>query len=195
MTTRALSGAIAIWLVLVGAGGYAIYHYEATAGAVATSGATWPAGSALARARDRPTVLMFAHPECGCTAASLAELAIAVDAAAAPPRVLVVFVGAFSDAALAASDNWTAAGRITGAIRIHVAGGPAGEARRFGARTSGHVAVYDARGALVFSGGITGARGHAGDNVGRRAVIAALRGAASAPAVHAVFGCSLEDAS
>ena len=41
------------------------------------------------------------------------------------------------------------------------------EARRFGAETSGQTLLYDARGALAFSGGITGARGHAGDNAGR----------------------------
>ena len=45
------------------------------------------------------------------------------------------------------------------------------EARRFGAATSGHVMLYDAAGRLHFSGGITPARGHEGDSLGRDAVI------------------------
>jgi hypothetical protein len=192
VTNRSLTGVIAVWLALLGAGGYAAFRYETTAGVDATSGPRWPQASRLARAADGATVVMFVHPECGCTAASLAELAAIVDDAA-PARVLIVFVGGPA-AALPTSANWRAAGRIPGAIRVADPGGPTGEARRFGARTSGHVAVYDRHGALVFSGGITGSRGHVGDNVGRRAAIDALRGA-PAPALHAVFGCSLEDAS
>jgi hypothetical protein len=63
--------------------------------------------------------------------------------------------------------------------------------RRFGVLTSGHVLLYDRGGRLLFSGGITGARGHRGDNEGRRAVLARLLGEpverSSAPA----FGCPL----
>jgi hypothetical protein len=67
------------------------------------------------------------------------------------------------------------------------------EARRFGALTSGQVVVYDADGRLRFSGGITPARGHAGDNAGRSAIIALLEGASSASVETPVFGCSLLD--
>jgi hypothetical protein len=44
------------------------------------------------------------------------------------------------------------------------------EAARFGAATSGQVLVYGRDGALVFSGGITAARGHFGDNEGSKAI-------------------------
>ena len=40
------------------------------------------------------------------------------------------------------------------------------EARRFGVATSGHVLLYDTRGDLIFSGGITPGRGEQGDNAG-----------------------------
>ena len=43
-------------------------------------------------------------------------------------------------------------------------------------KTSGQVVVYDAKGALLFSGGITAARGHMGDNAGRDRITALLRG-------------------
>jgi hypothetical protein len=44
-------------------------------------------------------------------------------------------------------------------------------AAAFGAKTSGHVAIYDSQGLLRVSGGITPLRGHVGDNAGRRAII------------------------
>lgn len=66
------------------------------------------------------------------------------------------------------------------------------EARRFGARTSGHVVVYDASGELRFSGGITVARGHLGANVGHQIVDALVHGATPHRTTTPVFGCSLE---
>ena len=37
--------------------------------------ARWPEASALVRNADGPTLVLFAHPKCPCTDASLAELA------------------------------------------------------------------------------------------------------------------------
>jgi hypothetical protein len=65
------------------------------------------------------------------------------------------------------------------------------EAARFGAVTSGQTLLYDANGELIFSGGITGARGHAGDNAGRRALIALLEHKEPFHRLTSVFGCSL----
>ena len=53
--------------------------------------------------------------------------------------------------------------------------------------------LYDAGGQLRFSGGITPARGHAGDNAGRSAIVALVESASSAPVETPVFGCSLLD--
>jgi hypothetical protein len=49
------------------------------------------------------------------------------------------------------------------------------EAKRFGASTSGETMLYDESGDIQFHGGITGARGHEGDNAGRRRVLELLR--------------------
>ena len=68
------------------------------------------------------------------------------------------------------------------------------EAARFGAATSGQTFLYDARGGLLFSGGITGARAHAGDNAGRSAVVTLLNGTGGPAAPRtSVFGCPLFD--
>ena len=68
------------------------------------------------------------------------------------------------------------------------------EARLFGVSTSGQCLLYDKDGKLQYDGGITSARGHSGDNVGRRSLTALLNGEAVSSAEMAtvrVFGCSL----
>jgi hypothetical protein len=109
-----------------------------------------------------------------------------------PRRVAVLFLhpeGVTAD--WMTSGTWNEARRIRG---VHVIADRDGvEADRFGAATSGQVVLYDARGNLQFSGGITGARGHVGDNTGQQRVLDLVnRGTADAHD-HAVFGCGLHD--
>lgn len=67
-----------------------------------------------------------------------------------------------------------------------------GDAERgFHVLTSGTTLLYDRKGTLVFQGGITGSRGHSGDNAGRSAVVALVNGTRVPAAKTAVFGCSL----
>lgn len=65
------------------------------------------------------------------------------------------------------------------------------EAARFGAQTSGHSFLYNSRGGLVFSGGITPARGHMGSNKGRDFITAWTRGKQGGRQISSVFGCGL----
>jgi len=67
------------------------------------------------------------------------------------------------------------------------------EARRFHATTSGQTVLYDAEGCLLFSGGITIARGHAGDNVGRSAIVSLVNSRVAEQTETPVFGCPLFD--
>jgi hypothetical protein len=94
------------------------------------------------------------------------------------------------------SDTWARAAEIPG---VEVIRDPRGAlAARFGATVSGHTVVYDAAGHLVFQGGITPARGHEGDNVGRSAIVAMLgtRGAPRASTTRTpTFGCELAESS
>jgi hypothetical protein len=174
---------IVAWCALVALGAKLVYGYETGEGLRSGAPETWPQDSTLSRAHDF-TLVMFLHPECPCSRASLAELsAIADDARGA--TIEVVFVDGEADGV-----SWRLAGQISRVVRVVDLGGV--EARRFGAMTSGHVVLYDRDGRLRFSGGITGSRGHVGDNVGARDVLAVLRGEASRP-THAVFGCALHD--
>jgi hypothetical protein len=65
------------------------------------------------------------------------------------------------------------------------------EARRFGAQTSGHTLLFDHTGRLLFSGGITQSRGHAGDNAGESAIVSLINTQAADQTKTQVFGCSL----
>jgi len=65
------------------------------------------------------------------------------------------------------------------------------EAKRFGAETSGQTLLYDERGTLAFSGGITGSRGHAGDNAGRASLLALINRSDADRRGSSVFGCPL----
>jgi len=65
------------------------------------------------------------------------------------------------------------------------------DAAVFDAATSGQTMLYDAGGRLMFSGGMTGARGHSGDNAGRTALTALINDGRSDTSRTPVFGCLL----
>src|SRR5690349_11064711 len=95
------------------------------------------------------------------------------------------------------SRAWTAT-QVTGSAvsmrGVTVIADSAGvETARFGSWTSGQVLLYDATGRLRFSGGITGARGHPGDNAGLSALTAADHAldVATPAAGASVYGCPL----
>jgi hypothetical protein len=87
------------------------------------------------------------------------------------------------------TDLWEAAARLPGVRVMTDEGGV--QAHAFGALVSGQALLYDEAGALQFSGGITGARGHEGDNPGRFAVGEFLNGRQPAVTRTAAFGCLL----
>jgi hypothetical protein len=58
---------------------------------------------------------------------------------------------------------------------------------------SGETLLYDPHGRLVFRGGLTAGRGHAGDSPGRRAVVACFNEPTPERRDLPVFGCPLLD--
>src|SRR6185436_11568509 len=75
--SRLLGLAGALWLAAVAAGLSVLLNFENEPGlAAATAPSQWPAESRLKPAADRPTLLLFAHPLCSCTRATIGELAL-----------------------------------------------------------------------------------------------------------------------
>jgi hypothetical protein len=178
------------WLVCVTAGLTLLWHYDWTPGEAGKPIARWPANSSIALSPQTPTLVMFIHPQCPCSRASLAELKRIVTPN--PGRVnvqLLFFLPADADPQWAHTDVYETAQTIPGAhVQLDKANA---EARRFGAKTSGYTLLYDPAGHLLFSGGITQGRGHIGDNEGCRAVAALLSGERPEVENTKVFGCPL----
>jgi hypothetical protein len=151
----------------------------------------WPEGSRIPAAH-RPALLMAIHPRCPCTRASIEELQQVMARCRGQMEVhLIVVVPSAVSVSWLDTELEREATAIPGVNTYIDRGGI--EARRFGTATSGHTLVYNASGHLAFSGGITLARGHAGDNSGQDAVVEAIREGGPAHATHSVYGCPLHD--
>lgn len=183
-------GPTAVWLAAVTLGFVAVEGYLVTPGETAPAPARWPTASRLPHASDRPTLLLFAHPRCPCTRATVGELELVMARNLGRVEARVLFVRPPGvRAGWERTPLWERTERIPGVLVQADEGGA--EATTFGALTSGEVRVYDASGALRFAGGITGARGHSGDNPGRAALEDHLSGRTGAAASTPVFGCPL----
>ena len=169
----------------------ALIGFDQTPGVRTEAPVRWPVPSAIQRASDSPTLLVFAHPFCGCTAATLGELAriSARRSAKSPQPAITILFARPKGSGWRTSPLWDNARRLAGANIIWDEEGR--EASRFGVRTSGEVLLYDRHGDLLFHGGVTGSRGHAGDNDGADRLMAALDSGQPAKTAHLVFGCAL----
>jgi hypothetical protein len=185
-----LSIVTALWLSGAVGGLWVLWAYENRPGVSANSPERWPVETRLARSLQHPTLVLLAHPQCSCTRASIGELAEVLGRARTPTKTYVLFLkpSGFFDG-WEKTDLWRAASSLPNVTIVRDDDGL--EAQRFGAVTSGQTLLYDARGVLLFSGGITSARGHAGDNAGRAALIALLDREEPSHRATSVFGCSL----
>jgi hypothetical protein len=181
-----------IWLTAVVAVLALIAKYANDPGRPGAIPHQWPAQSLIALDTDRPTLIMFVHPYCPCTRASLGELDSLMARCRGQFNAHVVFVkpaglGEFQ----AKSDLWRRASAIPG-VTVH-SDSSGSETRLFHPETSGQTVLYDRDGRLLFQGGITISRGHAGDNPGRSALVALLNHQLVNEVETPVFGCSLFD--
>jgi hypothetical protein len=196
MGRRLWAGAGVVWFAATVAGFAWLAVYANTPGAPARPDRRWPGASRIVLDDSRPTLVMLAHPRCTCTRASLAELTEVMARATSRPRAYVIFIKpGGSGVDWERTDLWRTAAAIPDVTVLRDDDGV--EATRFGAETSGQTLLYGRDGTLLFSGGTTGARGHAGDNLGRAAILEILnhpehaRAAVAQPATSSVFGCSL----
>ncbi len=183
MSLLGMSSASVMWLPQM--------SFEATPATPGTVPIRWPGESSIPRQAGIATLLVFAHPRCPCTRATLHELVAALDQADLPVAIQVLFgrPSALSGQPWQETDCWRQAGEIAGATVNWDDDGR--EAERFGARVSGHVMLFDRTGNLCFDGGITAHRGQEGINGFRTALVDMLRGRVGRRSSTPVFGCSL----
>jgi hypothetical protein len=183
--------AVVVWAVMVCLGLKVVLDYQVKPGLAARAPATWPAASTIRRMQGRPTLLLFAHPHCPCTRATVSELARLEARSHDVFQTFIVFaIPEGCDSAWADTELLRSASTMPGASVV--VDRTDAESRRFGAFTSGQTLVYDAGGHLVFAGGITPGRGHAGDNAGSDAVLAIAHSMTPDRSDTPVFGCALD---
>jgi hypothetical protein len=189
---RTLQLLLVAWALAVLTSAALMWRYKMDSGEVADAPLQWPADITFARSMSRPTLVMIAHPKCSCTRASIAELERLLSQSGDHADVHVLFVRPLGTPdGWERTDTYARASQIPG---VHVHTDASGVmAHRFGAHTSGETLLYGADGALAYHGGITGARGHEGGNVGRDRVLALLSGSAPDRNQSPTFGCDIAE--
>jgi hypothetical protein len=177
-----------LWSGSVLLGLLSLWHFAYTPGEPGTK-APLELPAELNGLDGKPILLVFAHPQCSCSRATMDDLArIRTEARDLDIRVFF-FTPVETPEGWTDTDLWKEAQRIPG-IRVEPdAGGK--RASRFGASTSGQVFFYDAGAHLAFAGGITAFRGHSGDNDGHDSIAALLHGRKPVHSTTPVFGCGL----
>ncbi len=184
------AGGLLLWTIGVGVGLNQLWAYENAPGTAAVAPAQWPGGSGLPAPGGRAALVVVLHPQCSCSQATISELArLHAHVGAALDTYVLVLAPSTANAEWVRSSLWRRAASNDG---VRVVADPDGrEARRFGAATSGQTYLYDRGGRLRFTGGITGSRGHEGDNAGRSAIERLVTDEHGEHASTFVFGCSL----
>jgi hypothetical protein len=163
-------------------------NYEFTPSPGTAAPQQWPRESHLARGGG-PTLLVFLHPCCPCSRATLSELERVLQYLPASGRAycLVSPIGVDKDFP---HTSLVESARKMPRLEV-VIDEQCAESSRFGAQVSGGVVLYDGAGELRFTGGVTPGRGHLGDNLGTPALVALLSGQRTTTTTTPVFGCPL----
>jgi hypothetical protein len=185
-----LAAVVLIWIIAVGGGMTRMWRYASQPGEAARPPVTWPVASHLHHNQGQLTLVMFVHPHCTCSRATIGELAKLMARSANRVQAFVIFVQPPKVAeSWSETDLWKSVTLIHGVTRVLDNGT---QARRFGAMTSGQTVVYDTTGKLLFAGGITASRGHFGDNRGVTSIIALMGQSQPVQAGNTpVYGCPL----
>ena len=190
-------------LALAALGWYQLGRYASTPGEQFAAPALWNPHAAHA---STPHLIVFIHPGCSCTHATLQQLDKLLQSPHPPVRLTLAV---YQSKALITQHQAS----FDSSSYLHPAHDKLAEfrqlsdwngalARSLGAVTSGQILLYSAAGQLLFQGGITEERAHLGDNDSADSLLTAINSTArpfpnlhltSTKAItpHPVFGCSI----
>lgn len=180
------------WLGCIAAVMHWGLHFQYQAPPLQPSQGQWPTSSQLPRG-NAGTIIMFLHPHCPCSKASLHEL-LMLDTKLRPGiAVSCVFCQAPEESAdyIRSTGLWR---EVAKGANLHATIDSGAETSLFHPRISGEIFAYDAAGTLVYHGGITPSRGHVGDNLGAERLLARLNedsAGTQPPDIFPAFGCAL----
>ena len=182
--------AVIVWAAVTGGGLAAMNSRAARPGGSGVQPGEWPSSSELEFHPDQSNLVMFLHPMCPCSRASIDSIQRLLARCGDRVNATVMFVQP-AGAKFTVTDS-PLIGLLSSlpgvSIRVDTL---ARQAEIFDAQTSGHVVLYDSRGRLLFSGGITIARGHNGDNDGLAAVESWILTGSAPLKTAPVYGCPL----
>lgn len=186
---------LVLWILSVSIGFWQLFIYANTPGEPATASLYWPAQTKISRDNHLPTLIMFVHPYCSCSIASIGELERLMPHIHGKVKSYVVFFKPKNKSEEWAKESlWKKSTAIPGVLALLDEEG--GEANIFGVKTSGQIFLYDKKGQLLFQGGITPERGHMGDNDGRSEILSFFEKEKIGnrkDSKTSVFGCSLKN--
>lgn len=162
-------------------------NYSSEPGRAVASTGSWPETSTLERKNEKHLV-MFLHPGCSCSKASVAELSRLMSEAQNLTAQIVVMKSPKLEKLFHENPLISQVKLIPRTKIIYDHDGK--ESSLFGAETSGLTHLYDSESRLLFAGGLTMARGHEGDSVGKKAILGFLKGEKS-ESQSLVFGCDI----
>lgn len=168
----------------------ALLDYSSLAGNSKEAPLTWPTDSKISKSDNFANLLIFVHPKCPCTRASISELEKIFSYSKSKLKVTVVF-----SKPTGAEENWEqdflwSQVKGNGDFHIYLDHGNT-EAKLFGVNTSGEVVLYNEKRGLIFKGGITASRGHEGDNLGQLSIISYLKSGNIPVKRTETFGCQI----
>jgi hypothetical protein len=204
------------------AGWYQLARFSTTPGVQASAPARFPSDADTIRAIPAsltagseprsPLLLVFIHPRCSCTPATLEQLDTILGSIRTPVQTdLVVYRSRVLDRAATAGDaSLSLHARARSQPVPHQDPAPLSGftnplhhpaqvvpdtngllARRFGAATSGEVILYSADGRLLYQGGITPMRASTGESLASIALRRALVNGEAQSKTFNVFGCPI----
>jgi hypothetical protein len=176
-----------------------IGRYEGTPGEAATVPTQWPQNCSIKPNPAKQTLLFFLHPRCACSLASMQEFKHALQHFARTANLSSenIDINCVFTCPDTNYTEWTNTVLVNRAREI-----PDATIRfdrngtiinQFHVTTSGHVLLYSKNGKLMYSGGVTLARGHEGNNKNREAFENAMSDSTTSSDECPVFGCKLLD--
>jgi hypothetical protein len=137
-----------------------------------------------------PLLIVFLHPKCSCSSATLSELENLLPQLDNRANVKVIFSFSGTDGLIKQTSLWKKANALGHGVQVLI-DSSLYEANLFGAKTSGQTYLYDQNGQLIFFGGLTSARGHMGSSIGQEAIINFFNQNIITTDYAKVFGCLL----
>jgi hypothetical protein len=180
---------IGFWAAAIGLGMVWITDYTWRAGESSNSPVKLNSNILRKSSKNLPILLIFLHPQCSCSRATLTELARIMSRNENLVDARAIFYKPKTESLeWVETDLWRKASEIP---YVTVSMANEDEIKQFGAITSGQTLLYDADGNLIFSGGITNGRGHEGESPGEESIESFLQNREVLIKETPVFGCIL----